>query len=365
MKFISLKIGIRSDRYIYFDAHATLVLLLILLMVMIVFAMIKEVIMPKYFFSDQITIFNIMKFTYRFQPGSSYVSTAYFYKLLGFERSSVFFALLSAILIMATYLFILVKVKGSELTILDLGVFLFFVFLSVVNLTWQSKDFIVFLVMLPVLITFATPRIGLAVWTLGALLFAYYFRTYWFLFVIEFYGLLLASRFVTSVKMMVMLCLFSMLVLAIVVQIVLGVDVDSFRTSVNEIRLDREGDGSNTLITPWVPGGNPLLGWINISITWFTFFFPLPLILMLKPYYLIISLFIIMMFTRIWAMMRNLLQCPKEYPLLLTFSLMIIAFTVIQSMFEPDYGSYLRHLGPLYPFMFYVYLSFGKVNKAL
>ncbi|WP_075180882.1 hypothetical protein [Pantoea sp. 1.19] len=363
MKFISLKIGVRKDRYVYFDAHVTLMLFLVLLMLMIVLAMAKESVMPKYFFSDQITIFNIMKFAYDFQPGSSYTSTAYFYKLLGFEQSSVVFAMLSSLLIMTTYVFILIKVKGGELNLLDLGVFLFFVFLSVVNLTWQSKDFIVFLVMLPSLLMFASPRIGLAVWTLGALLFAYYFRTYWFLFVLEFYGLLIASRFISSAKTLVVLCLLSMLVLAVAVQVALGVDVDAFRTSVNEIRLDREGDGSNTLITPWVPGGNPLLGWINISITWFTFFFPFPLIVMLSPYYLIISLFIIMMFTRIWTILHRVLRSRGAYPLLRIFSLMVIAFTVIQSMFEPDYGSYLRHLGPLYPFMFYVYLSFGKVNK--
>ncbi|PKH20156.1 hypothetical protein CIG19_18565 [Enterobacterales bacterium CwR94] len=362
MKFISLKIGVRNDRYIYFDAHITLMLFLVLLMMMIVLAMAKESVMPTYFFSDQRTIFNVMPFAYSFQPGSSYSSTAYFYKLLGFEESSVIFALISSVLIMATYIFILVKVKGGQLNIFDLGVFLFFVFLSVVNLTWQSKDFIVFLVMLPFLLTFASPKLGLAIWTIGALLFAYYFRSYWFLFVIEFYGLLFVSRFIKSAKMMIVMCLLSMFALAVAMQVVMGVDVDSFRTAVNEIRLDREGDGSNTLITPWVPGGNPVFGWINISITWFTFFVPFPLILMLSPYYLVISFFIIMMFKRIWTIINRTLQ-SKEHPLLLLYALMIIAFTVIQSMFEPDYGSYLRHLGPFYPFMFYVYLSFGKVNK--
>lgn len=363
MKFISLKIGIRKDRYVYFDAHITLMLFLMLLMVMIVVAMIKEYVMPAYYFYDQQTIFEIMKTTFSFMPGNSYGSSAYFYRILGFEKSSVFFALISSILIMGTYIFILIKVRGGSLNLVDLGVFLFFIFLSVINLTWQNKDFIVFLVMLPLLITFSSRATGLIIWTALAIVYAYYFRTYWFLFLLEFYGLWIASRFVKTGKGLFVLCLLSMFALSILVSAILGVDVDSFRTSVNEVRLDSGQEGTNTIITPWVGGGNPLLGWINISITWITFFVPFPLILLLSPYYLVISFFIIMMFRRIWQVIDRIMA-DKSYPLLTVYSLMIIAFTVIQSMFEPDYGSYVRHLAPFYPLMFYVYLSLGKVKKV-
>ncbi len=363
MKFISLKIGLRKDRYIYFDAHITLMLFLLLLMLMIVMAMFKEYVMPAYYFYDQQTIFEIMKTTFSFMPGNSYGSSAYFYRVLGFEKSSVFFGLLSAILIMGTYVFILIKVRGGNLNLVDLGVFLFFIFLSVINLTWQNKDFIVFLVMLPLLLTFASRKAGLILWTAAAIVYAYYFRTYWFLFLLEFYGLLIATRFVKSGKGVFILCLLSMFALSLMVSIVLGVDADSFRTSVNEGRLDGNGDGSNTVITPWVPAGNPVFGWINISITWITFFVPFPLILLLSPYYLVISFFIIMMFRRIWQVIDRVMA-NKSYPLLTIFSLMVIAFTIIQSMFEPDYGSYVRHLAPFYPLMFYVYLSLGTVNKV-
>ncbi len=364
MKFISLKIGLRKNRYLYFDAHITLMLFLLLLMLMIVVAMVKELVMPAYYFYDQKTIFDIMKFTFNFSPGNSYGSSAYFYRLLGFEQSSIFFALISSVMVMLTYIFILVKVRGGDLNLIDLGVFMFFVFLSVINLTWQNKDFIVFLMMLPLLITFASKSAGLVIWTFLAILYAYYFRTYWFLFLLEFYCLLFMSRFIKSGKGIFFLCLLSMLALSIMVSVVMGVDADSFRTSVNEVRLDGDSgqQGNNTIITPWVGAGNPILGWINISITWLTFFIPFPLILLLSPYYLLISFFIIMMFRKIWKVTHRVME-NKIYPLLTIYSLMIIAFTVIQSMFEPDYGSYVRHLAPFYPLMFYVYLSFGKVSR--
>lgn len=363
MKFISLKIGIRKDRYVYFDAHFTLLLFLLLLMFMIVVAMFKEYVMPPYYFYDQETIFQIMKTTFSFMPANSYGSSAYFYRILGFEKSSVFFALLSSLLIMGTYVFILIKVRGGDLNIVDLGVFLFFIFLSVINLTWQNKDFIVFLVMLPLLLTFASRATGLIVWTLLAMVYAYYFRTYWFLFLLEFYGLWIASRYLKTGKALFILCLLSLLALSIMVSVALGVDADSFRTSVNEGRMDNGQEGSNTIIRPWVGGGNPLLGWINISITWITFFVPFPLILLLSPYYLVISFFIIMMFKKIWQVASRVMT-DKSYPLLTVFTLLVIAFTVIQSMFEPDYGSYVRHLAPMYPLMFYIYLSLGKVEKV-
>ncbi len=362
MKFVSLKIGLRKDRYLYFDSHVTLMLFLLMLMMMIGVAMVKESVMQPYFFSDQITIFNIMKTTYGFGVGNSYGSTAYLYKLLGFEQSSIVFALISSIIIISVYTFIFIKVRGGSLNLIDLGVFLFFCFSSMINLTWQSKDFIVFLMVMPLMLVFFHRSVGLIAFTIFAVFYAYYFRTYWFLFLLEFYGLLFMARFIHHAKWVFFLCLLTLLVLAIGFQYGLGVDVDSFRTSVNEHRLDNSGDGSNTLITPWVGAGNPFFGWINVSVTWVTFFIPFPLILMLSPYYVIISFFIIVMYHRIWKTLHYALL-TRTNPVLTIFSLFIISFTVVQSIFEPDYGSYLRHLAPFYPLMFYVYLNYGKFKK--
>ncbi|KOC89224.1 hypothetical protein [Winslowiella iniecta] len=362
MKFISLKVGLRKDRYLYFDPHMTFMLFLLMLIMMIGVALIKESVMNSYFFSDQLTIFSFMKYTYGFAMGNSYGSTAYFYKLLGFEQSSIVFALISSLILISVYTFIFVKVKGGTLNLIDLSVFLFFCFSSMINLTWQSKDFIVFLMIMPLLLTFYSRIGGLIIWTLFALFYAYYFRTYWFLFLIEFYGLLFMTRFISHAKWIFVMCILSLLVLAIGFQYGLGIDVDSFRTAVNEHRLERTGDGSNTLITPWVGSGNPIFGWINVTITWVTFYFPFPLILLLSPYYVLISFFIIIMFHRIWKTLHNALQ-TRGNPILIIFSLIIISFTVVQSIFEPDYGSYLRHLAPFYPLMFYVYLNFGKFKK--
>lgn len=362
MKFVSLKIGIRKNRYLYFDPHMTFMLFLFMMLLMLAVALVKESVMKPYFFSDQITIFSFMKMTYSFGPGNSYGSTAYFYKLLGFEQSSIVFALISAVMIISTFVFIFIKVRGGSMNIFDIGVFLFFCFSSMINLTWQSKDFIVFLMMMPLLITFMNRTAGLLIWTCFAVFYAYYFRTYWFLFLLEFYGLLLMSRYIHKGKWIFILCLLSLLVLAFGFQYGLGIDVDNFRNEVNEHRLDSTGDGSNTLIRPWVPAGNPIFGWINVSLTWITFFVPFPLILMLSPYYVVISCFIILMFRRIWQTLSAALQ-DRTYPLVVLFALIIISYTVVQSLFEPDYGSYLRHLAPFYPLMFYVYLSFGKFKK--
>ena len=170
------------------------------------------------------------------------------------------------------------------------------------------------------------------------------------------------SRYVHKGKTIFILCSLSLLVLAFGFQFGLGIDVDNFRNEANEHRLDDTGDGSNTLIRPWFPAGNPIFGWLNVSLTWITFFFPFPLILMLSPYYVVISAFIILMYRRIWQTLNAALQ-DRTYPLVVLFSLIIISYTVIQSLFEPDYGSYLRHLAPFYPLMFYVYLSFGKFKK--
>lgn len=41
----------------------------------------------------------------------------------------------------------------------------------------------------------------------------------------------------------------------------------------------------------------------------------------------------------------------------------ILAFTTIQSVFEPAYGSYVRHLSPLYPLFFYVLFVARRQNN--
>ncbi|EOA1112542.1 hypothetical protein ACHM6P_005110, partial [Escherichia coli] len=45
---------------------------------------------------------------------------------------------------------------------------------------------------------------------------------------------------------------------------------------------------------------------------------------------------------------------------------LILSFSALQSIFEPDYGSYVRHLSPLYPLFFYIYFLSKKyvgINK--
>ncbi|MDU4095689.1 MAG: hypothetical protein E7H57_20845, partial [Pantoea sp.] len=74
-----MKIGIRKNRYLYFDPHMTFMLFLFMMLMMVAVALVKESVMKPYFFSDQITIFSFMKFTYGFGAGNSYGSTAYFY----------------------------------------------------------------------------------------------------------------------------------------------------------------------------------------------------------------------------------------------------------------------------------------------
>ncbi|ATA18623.1 hypothetical protein EDC48_102398 [Gibbsiella quercinecans] len=356
MKFISIKIGIKKNRYVHLDAYSSLIIFILIIMAMVCFSMFKEKIMPAYFFFDQVTIGEMMKYTHQFSIGNSYGSTAYFYRLLGVEPQSILFSLVSSLLIMITYLFMLSKVRGGHLNIADAAVFLFFCFVSIINMTWLSKDFIVFLVMSPLLIAFYNKKIGFTLWTVAALVYACYFRTYWFLFLLEFMGLFIASRFVKKSKSIFIVCLLSLLFLAIAFQYGLGMEVDFFRTSVNEGRLDNNNSGYNTIITPWVGTGNPILGWINVTITWISFYIPFPLILLFSPYYLLISGFIILMFYRIWQNIGVLLRSDNN-SLQLILSLLVISFTVVQSIFEPDYGSYVRHLAPFYPIMFYTYLS--------
>ncbi len=151
----------------------------------------------------------------------------------------------------------------------------------------------------------------------------------------------------------------SLLMLAIAFKAGLGVDVDNFRNIVNDTRMDSSDVAARSMIQQWISGGGFIGGWLNVCITWLTFMVPIPLILELSPYYLVISALLILLYYKFWKIVKIELVLKNNHFMRACICL-ILAFTIIQSVFEPDYGSYVRHLAPFYPIFFYVIFGYHK-----
>lgn len=317
------------------------------------YATFKKYILPNYFFFDENTITQFMKWGAQLKPGDSYASTAKFFNLLGVDKTSLWFPPLATVLIIGQYLSYLKQTKVRYFTTLEVVLFVFLIFLSVTYMSMLSKEFIVALVIAPFVFFARRGLLGILTWCIIALLYATYFRTYWFIMIPIFLGLYSVFMVTRKPLYLILSVPLTLLALSFAFSLFLGLDLDNFRTIVNDYRIDSGDNNARTMILPWVNGGGPVLSWVNATITWVTLMIPLPLFILLSPYYLLIASLVAALFYKLWIAFFQVLA-DKSQPDLAACSALIISFTAIQSIFEPDYGSYVKHLAPLYPLCLYV-----------
>ncbi|NWB91932.1 hypothetical protein [Pseudomonas agarici] len=321
-----------------------------------VFSLIKENLLPERFFYDASAISNFIQRKADFTIGDSYASTAAFYSIFSVTDNSIFLSTISAILTFLSFYIYSSKSNSSRLTSLEFSSVIFFMFLSLTFMTMISKDLIVLIIVTPFIYFVKKGTIGLLTWSLLALLYAVYFRAYWFLFIAMFWGVYLLLGFTRKPSLLLIAIPSALLILSFIFSYALGTDLDNFRMTINNYRLDNNYEDTRTAILPWIAGSGPIISWINTVITWFTLIIPIPLIILFSPYYLIISFFIMLMFLKFWKKIINEIK-ERRSPEIAACGSLIISFTAIQSVFEPDYGSYVRHLAPLYPMVFFVILK--------
>ncbi|NDL62330.1 hypothetical protein [Acerihabitans arboris] len=362
MKPTKIKITISRGQYFVLDAYLSLFVWIFVLLVFPLFATIKQKVFPNYYFLDANTINNFIMHKSTLTKGDSYASTAAFYSALNVSKDSIVFPVISALIICGFFFWILKKSKATRMSLLELGMFLYCMLLSIVYMTLLSKDFIVLLIIIPFISLASHKAIGLVIWSVVALFYAYFFRGYWLLILALFWTLYVMFSWIKKPKQLFLIVLALLFVLAVLFKIGMGVDLDNYRTMVNDIRSEAVDISAKSMITSYIPGGGVIIGWLNVYLVWLFMMVPIPLILSLSPFYLIISFFISMLFWKFWSATKSELITKKNTTLKATICL-IISFTAIQSIFEPDYGSYVRHLSPLYPLFFYVlFVSRGKTE---
>ncbi|AMO78186.1 hypothetical protein [Pseudomonas citronellolis] len=341
------------------DKSTSAIIWIAIAALLILIAFTKKSIFPERFFFDEEAIWSFMQYAPRFNIGEAYSSTAAFYKLLGASPQSNTFIALSCLGIIFTIYRSTQYEKITSIDFVTLMLIIYFGILSMTYMTLLSKDLIVFLILYSFIPLARNGMRGLVLWTLVAALYAAYFRLYWILFLLEFWGVFFLLRFRNHPILLLLYIPLSLLALSIAFKVLLGVELDSFRTSINDVR---EADNARTMILPWVSGSGIFSGWINSSITWATLIVPIPLAVLITPYYLSITLFILMFYYKLWKKALNKLDFKNNLSGS-SSALLIISFTAIQSIFEPDYGSYLRHLTPFFPVFLYAILTPSLQNK--
>ncbi len=353
MKPTRLKIKLTKGRYFILDSYLSLFVWIIIVLSFPVFSIFKEYLLPRYYFFDANTINLFMKRGSPLTHGDSYASTAAFYNFLHVSKDSIVFPVIASLIIIAVFFWVLKKAKATNMTVLDFAMYLYCILLAIVYMTLLSKDFIVFLFVIPFISLAQRGVKGLLLWSVLALLYAYYFRGYWIIVLCLFWGLYIFFPVLKKNWVLFLFIFISLFVLSIAFKVGMGIDLDNYRNMVNDVRLDSGDTNARSMIVSYIPGGGLIIGWLNAYVVWLFMMIPIPLVLALSPLYLIISFFITMLFYKFWGAAKVEL-IKNQNPVLKAVICLIISFTAVQSIFEPDYGSYVRHLSPFYPLFFYV-----------
>ncbi|HJD68479.1 MAG TPA: hypothetical protein K8V54_01915, partial [Corynebacterium kroppenstedtii] len=183
----------------------------------------------------------------------------------------------------------------------------------------------------------------------------HYFRPYWVLIAVFFFGLRLfvsntaLSRQWITTRRFILLMLACSLVASLVI-VARGFPADHYRTLVNAGR----GADTGSLIGRFVEHPEPIAGIVNVVLSTVMLMFPVTLAAKLSPYYLVIFVVIASFWASYFHAVGQWLRSDHRPPLVGRAVCLIAAFAVVQGLFEPDYGSALRHLTPLIPLFFIV-----------
>ncbi|MGX9349226.1 hypothetical protein [Microbacterium sp. KNMS] len=306
----------------------------------------RESVLPDQFGRDANRIFDIASGRVPdFQDGS-YTPVGLTYRALGLGENPDL-AALSGYLLASTVLVVALIRSGRRSATVTTSAYIVAAFvLAGVYLGQYSKDVFV---LVPVLLLVMLPK---SVWwdafaVAAMLLYAYFFRDYWALVALAYVGFRAVAIWQVRLRYLLIGGSLAAVAIGLAFYFVLGWDPNHFRTAVQG-HLD-----ANTLIVPLEPAPQPLGGIVDVFLNYWLLFVPVLLPVLAGPAYLLVL--IAYAFVRVTPLLvlRSATRWPGARSLdgaLLRRSLaLLLAFGVVQAVFEPDYGSALRHFTPLMP----------------
>lgn len=158
----------------------------------------------------------------------------------------------------------------------------------------------------------------------------------------------------------------SLLAVSIAYFLFRGDYLTDIRSSTNEFRVG--SDFAQSMIANFLPNKTIVHDVINWTISWILILFPVPVLRFFEPLQLVffllvasttISIYRLAINTRVVISMFTLSQ-QRRLRACITF---MLAFTLVQAVFEPDYGSVLKHMTDLLPMIAYALFSVPRGIK--
>ncbi|MDB4427361.1 hypothetical protein N9161_03950 [Porticoccaceae bacterium] len=307
------------------------------------FSLNKFQILAPVFFGDHNVILDFAKTTTEWAR-EGYPNTGFLYQKLGLADSVDSVVIFSFIVCLGVFTYMLIIAPVVDFT--ALVILLLFLSFSSVFLQQYSKDFFVLFIVMSMVMFGLKTKLGLVIFVATGLLYAYYFRNYWFLVFANYFGFVISFHLLkipaTRFKVLLVSCLF-ILVLSIAFEIVLDVGLSHYRRIIN---ISRVGDvNATSIILPFIPVGNFFLEWINGLITLIMMLFPIKLLALGGLQH--VASFIAISFISL-NFFRDMEDAMSDHGGKHAV-FFVVSFVLVQMTFEPDYSSFLRHLTPLLP----------------
>lgn len=272
----------------------------------------------------------------------SYAIVGNIYRVLGLAYHETVAGIIQYTLAAGLILVVFWRARSGRITIPQASVPMLALLLSAVYLGHYSKD--AFVLPIAFAICFTSGSLTGTVIVLAVMAaYAATFRMYWWLVLVTFIAVVFIYRKRMTALSWIIGFAVAAVAVALGITVVLGVPADAFRLMTNEARLGTSD--ASTMITPYVNLPEPAGGIVNSLTTGFLLMLPLPLLRLGGIYYLLIMIAVSMLWLTLLTSVRK--SSPIADFRVRRMLALLMAFLAVQSTFEPDYGSALRHLTPL------------------
>lgn len=325
----------------------SIVLLLLFFLLMLFLAIFSRNIFPSYFFFDNGTIRAYMEMPISIND-KGYLNTALFLKSLGFKYNSpyIYEQLYGYFVYILLSLLLLIKYKMNLEKMYNLILFLFFSVLFSAYFTQYSKE-IVFMSLLLIPLSVSTQKNYLIVWSSFFLIYAYFFRSYWFLTIIlSFVIMYFMKKKYSRGKKALIIFVFSLFAVFFMILINWYINktfLTDTRFDVNQTRIG--SIYANSMIKNVVNNTSVFTDMINYLYCMANLFLPIGGIGSMNMIFYYLFFYV--------CLFKIYLELKKENfnKIDMYFVSVVISFFIVQGFFEPDLGSALRHQAILAPIL--------------
>lgn len=348
--------------------------LMILFIEGIIVIFLSKYILPEKYFYDSNTIANFLNFNGPLLSFDSYVNTARFYKLFGFGSYPSSFAA-GIFNYMVFFFFVVQIIRIGKYRISDIP----FIFMLVWNIPVAvylgqfSKEIISIIVIgIQILLVHYKIRYYKTLLVLITLIYSIFFRVYWVIvlylsvlfFLVFNKGIDISKKSFLKIGKVTSSCLLyiGIFVLFLAVTLIMNRFITDARTMVNIDRIN--SPDALTIVQNAFMNTNFMTDMLNWIIGWIILLFPFNLFLVSG----ISSLFFIIwniINVLIFIIILNKIRRQKIRNIQMSWAIAwVISFSMVQGMFEPDYGSFFKHEIVILPYFLYIYLIYKRNRNS-